>query len=153
MPLAHFDDTCRRSRTRADSPHGALGGDQLAVVMGDEDQAHKLFLQAAPLGLLDEARWQKLVQAPSPDGLLRGSEFWDEAASFATPHNPAGERVWVHFKPGVSEADEWLAATLEPAYAVEELAAADWPLSLKATLYREARAVNGYTLEDAAKNS
>jgi hypothetical protein len=72
---------------------------------------------------------------------------------FPPADNPAGERVWVHFKPGVSEADEWLAATLEPAYAVEELAAADWPLSLKATLYREARAVNGYTLEDAAKNS
>lgn len=49
--------------------------------------------------------------------------------------------------------EEWLAATLDPSFTVEELLSNDWPASVKAMLYREARAVNTVSLEDAAKNS
>ena len=56
-------------------------------------------------------------------------------------------------KEGAHYTEEWLAATLEPAYTVSELLGDDWPSSLKARLYDEAVVVGMARLEDAAKNS
>jgi hypothetical protein len=49
--------------------------------------------------------------------------------------------------------EEWIAAAMEPAVTVAELQGDNWPESVKDMLYREAQAINGITLEDAAKNS
>ena len=52
-----------------------------------------------------------------------------------------------------STVEEWLAATMAPAFTVEELVGPDWPDSLKDELCREAKMVNGFTFEDAVGNS
>jgi hypothetical protein len=57
------------------------------------------------------------------------------------------------FREGVHFREEWLAATLEPAFTVQELLGNEWPASVKAMLFREAQAVNGLTIEAAVKNS
>ncbi|MFA5706700.1 MAG: hypothetical protein WDA41_10135 [Candidatus Neomarinimicrobiota bacterium] len=54
---------------------------------------------------------------------------------------------------GIKFTEEWLAATMEPAMTVEELVGDDWPESLKAQLMREALKVNGFSVQDAVKNS
>jgi hypothetical protein len=66
--------------------------------------------------------------------------------------NDAGKECWVPVA-GSNYSEEWLAATMHPAFTVEELLADDWPTSLKDMLCDKARALNGITLADAAKNS
>ena len=55
-------------------------------------------------------------------------------------------------KPNVHFVEEWLAITMTPAFTVGELLTADWPYSLKEKLFEEARAINGFTVAEAAKN-
>jgi hypothetical protein len=64
--------------------------------------------------------------------------------------NPKGEE-W-QYREGALLVEEWLAATMVPAFTVEELQGPDWPTSLKRKLYTEALAINGVTLKDAAGN-
>jgi hypothetical protein len=64
--------------------------------------------------------------------------------------DPKGEE-W-KYRDGVNLVAEWLAATMTPTFTVEELQGADWPESLKRTLYKEAMAINGVTIKDAAGN-
>ena len=67
---------------------------------------------------------------------------------------PAADKEgMITFQNGAKLIEEWLSATLEPSYTVDELLGNDWPASLKAMLYKEARSVNTSSLEDAAKNS
>jgi len=60
--------------------HGKLSSDQLATMMGSEDQARNLFKAIAPEGQITYEEWTKAVAAS--DGLLRGSESWDEALNY-----------------------------------------------------------------------
>ena len=53
---------------------------------------------------------------------------------------------------GVHHREEWLAATMTPAFTVEELLAG-WPEPLKLDLYRQAAKINGANLADAVGNS
>ena len=55
--------------------------------------------------------------------------------------------------PGVDYEEEWLAATLEPAYTVQELRASGWSSLLWARLMAAVESVNDVTVEEAAKNS
>ena len=58
--------------------HGPLRTDQLAVLLGTDQEAHPKFDRAAGDDpLLDERDWERARRAG--DGLLRGSEPWDEA--------------------------------------------------------------------------
>ena len=52
-----------------------------------------------------------------------------------------------------NEVEEWLAATMTPAFTVTELLDSAWPASLKASLVAEAQKLNGYTIADAVGNS
>jgi hypothetical protein len=54
---------------------------------------------------------------------------------------------------GAHHAEEWLAATMTPAFAVDELLGPDWPDSVKAELVRAAKELNGFTFADAVGNS
>jgi hypothetical protein len=64
--------------------------------------------------------------------------------------DPTGDE-W-QYREGVKLVEEWLAATMTPAFTVEELQGPDWPESLKRALYKDAMAINGITLKDAAGN-
>ena len=48
--------------------------------------------------------------------------------------------------------EEWLTATMEPTFTVEELQGTEWPESLKRSLYRDALSINGITVKEAAGN-
>jgi prolipoprotein diacylglyceryltransferase len=64
--------------------HGRLERDQLAVMFGSEEDARARFAATAGAdGLLDEADWKQALRAG--DGLLCGSEIWDEAQAFDAP--------------------------------------------------------------------
>lgn len=61
--------------------HGRLDRDQLTVILGDRRQARQKFNRlAGPDGRLCYAEWKRGLA--ESDGLLRGSEFWDEAMHF-----------------------------------------------------------------------
>jgi hypothetical protein len=64
----------------------------------------------------------------------------------------AGKRLKVAVV-GSHYVEEWLAATMTPAFTVTELLDSAWPNSLKASLVAEAQKLNGYTIADAVGNS
>ncbi|MCD4824865.1 MAG: prolipoprotein diacylglyceryl transferase [Phycisphaerae bacterium] len=64
--------------------HGQLHNDQLAAMFADKAELEKLFNVAAGRDrVLSKAEWQEALAAG--DGLLRGSEMWDEAIWFDRP--------------------------------------------------------------------
>lgn len=64
--------------------HGPLANDQLAVVMGTREAAQPLFAAIADRGRIGQPQWDKALGQGT--GLLRGSEFWNEAVEFASFH-------------------------------------------------------------------
>ncbi len=64
--------------------------------------------------------------------------------------DPKGEQ-W-HFRDGIKYLEEWICATIEPAFTVDEIT--DWPDSLKRSLFEQSRRINGIpSVETVAKNS
>ncbi len=67
--------------------------------------------------------------------------------------DPAGDKY--RFRTGMDARyrEEWIAATIDPAYTVDELMADNWPASAKQTLFDAAQDVQRTDIERAAKNS
>lgn len=61
--------------------HALLANDQVGVMYGTKEQAGEKFDALAPRGLLARETWSKAL-AEHKDGLLRGSEIWQEAILF-----------------------------------------------------------------------
>jgi len=74
--------------------------------------------------------------------------LWDKDGKPVTD----GSDGWYHFKPDVDSRREWLAATLTPADAVDDILSDDVPESLKNELVNAARDLSGLTVKDAAGN-
>jgi len=61
--------------------HGRLENDQLSVMFSPDAKARTMFRSVAGAdGMLDASEWRQALAAA--DGVLRGSEHWDEAISF-----------------------------------------------------------------------
>jgi len=89
--------------------HGKLAGDQLAILLADDQTQRAAFDAAAGNdGLLTHAQWDK-AQADGT-GLLRGSESWDEAIFYATSSDAQGRPVlsFANIKRYISDRKDWL---------------------------------------------
>lgn len=76
----------------------------------------------------------------------------DEPLTFDDKDNedPNG-KIW-HFREGIKYLEEWICATIEPAFTVDEIT--EWPESLKRRLFEQSRRINGIpSAETVAKNS
>lgn len=71
--------------------HGRLTNDQLTVMQGSKEEARKEFEKIAPEGRLTYNSWERARAAGN--GLLRGSEFWDEAITFSQHRSIEGQPV------------------------------------------------------------
>lgn len=109
---------------------------------------------------LDEAKTVSVsvreLSRPEREALNARLFLTDEATGKPLTFNAEGKpdpkgEDW-HFREGAPLIEEWLAATMSPAFTVEELTGPDWPASLKRSLYNEAQAVNGVSVKSAAGN-
>ena len=92
-------------------------------------------------------------ELPGPESAALDVRLWQkDAEGNDVVEERGGKKFPVPVK-GVHHNEEWLAATMTPAFTVDELLGPDWPESLKLDLCREAKNLNGFNLKDAVGNS
>ncbi len=123
--------------------HGQLTNDQVEVMLESRDQLRKRFDAAVgSSGLLTKKVWDREIQ--KPDGLLRGSEVWEEASLVYGRGRDGGlsfDEFWAYQHDRAKRVYEQVKADSDPAVnaadgsAVPEFVRKRMNLYLQASLY------------------